>query len=390
MNTRASAITLDTKHTEFLNKFAHEKKHVLPLLQKKKTELIKRLKEMDTINVTDIDIYHKKIKITEELEQVKLQILQIKKNKKNYLKKNVKHIFDYFEEKKNISTTSNDTIDTKGIKSNFENNKIHSFFKIQQPPIPPQIPSVPPNALTMLNKNIVNKYLNNIGEYCYNINSYIYSTDICQSCFKGELKALEDEGILICTHCSRSITYLIENEKPSYKEPPKEVCYYAYKRANHFKEILMQFQAKEMTHISEEQIEKIQAQIKKERITLDQLDYYKMKSILKKLGYNKLYEHIAFIKNRLGIKPPIISPQLEDVLFNLFNETLRPYAKFCPPDRQNYLHYYYTLYKLCELLDERQYLPLIPMLIDDNNRTEQDIVWAQICEELHWQFIPTL
>ena len=39
--------------------------------------------------------------------------------------------------------------------------------------------------------------------------------------------------------------YLIENEKPSYKEPPKEVCFYAYKRINHLREILAQFQAKE-------------------------------------------------------------------------------------------------------------------------------------------------
>ena len=38
--------------------------------------------------------------------------------------------------------------------------------------------------------------------------------------------------------------YLIENEKPSYKEPPKEICFYAYKKINHFKEILAQFQGK--------------------------------------------------------------------------------------------------------------------------------------------------
>ena len=29
---------------------------------------------------------------------------------------------------------------------------------------------------------------------------------------------------------------------------------------------------------------------------------------IKKLGYNKYYEHIPFIKDKLGIKPPIMSP----------------------------------------------------------------------------------
>ena len=33
----------------------------------------------------------------------------------------------------------------------------------------------------------------------------------------------------------------------------------------------------------------------------------KAKDILKKLGYNKFYEHIPFIKDKLGIKPPIMS-----------------------------------------------------------------------------------
>ena len=42
-----------------------------------------------------------------------------------------------------------------------------------------------------------------------------------------------------------------------------------YKRINHFKEILAQFQAKETTYISEEIMDKIKMQIKKERITID-------------------------------------------------------------------------------------------------------------------------
>ena len=39
-------------------------------------------------------------------------------------------------------------------------------------------------------------------------------------------------------------SYLVEHEKPSYKEPPKEVCFYAYKRINHFREYLLNFKQK--------------------------------------------------------------------------------------------------------------------------------------------------
>ena len=182
----------------------------------------------------------------------------------------------------------------------------------------------------------------------------------------------------------------MENEKPSYKEPPKEVCFYAYKRINHFREILAQFQAKETTLIPDEVIEKIKGQITKERITIKQITNRKMKDILKKLGFNKYYEHIPFIKDKLGIKPPIMTPELEDKLCNLCMEIQRPYAKFCPDDRVNFLNYYYTVYKLCELLDETEFLPFFPMLKDREKRIEQDDIWKNICGELNWEFIPTI
>jgi hypothetical protein len=120
------------------------------------------------------------------------------------------------------------------------------------------------------------------------------------------------------------------------------------------------------------------------------MSYKQVKDILKKLGHNKHYEHIPFIKEKLGIKPPIMSPELEDTLCNLFMEIQAPYAKYRPDDRDNFLHYYYTLYKLCELLGQNQYLYHFPMLKDDEKKIEQDEVWKQICDELDWEFIPTL
>ena len=208
--------------------------------------------------------------------------------------------------------------------------------------------------------------------------------------FKGELIPLDDEGVLICNSCSTNVQYLIENEKPSYKEPPKEVCFYAYKKINHFKEILAQFQGKETTQIPVEVIENLKQQIKKERIELSSMTYYKTKDLLKKLGYNKYYEHINFIKNKLGIKPPIISQELEETLCNFFMEIQYPYAKHCPDYRVNFLHYYYVLYKLFELLGESHYLIEIPMLKDREKLIEQDIIWKKICEELDWEFIATI
>jgi hypothetical protein len=95
------------------------------------------------------------------------------------------------------------------------------------------------------------------------ISKYVYPTDICQFCRQGEMIAVESEGIMVCNQCAKHVVFLIDNEKPSYKEPPKEACFYAYKRINHFREILAQFQAKETTSIPDHVLESIKQQIKR-------------------------------------------------------------------------------------------------------------------------------
>jgi len=310
----------------------------------------------------------------DRMNDIKTTIQEIKTKKNEYFLDNSKYIFEYFENKKNIVN-----LDTKVVSS--KNQLVDKFFKIKNENV---------YSHEILNKNIVNKYLCNIDETFLDVNAFIRPTDICQYCFKGELIPLDDEGILICNICAVHIPYLIENEKPSYKEPPKEVCFYAYKKINHFKEILAQYQGKETTQIPFEIIDVIKQQIKKERIELEQLNHYKTKEILKKLGFNKYYEHIAFIKNKLGISPPIMSPELEETLCNLFMELQSPYAKNCPDYRVNFLNYYYVLYKLCELLGEKSYLNDIPMLKDREKLIEQDETWKKMCEELDWEFIATV
>jgi len=367
---KQKSITLDGKHKEFLNEFSKNDNDRIPELKAEKKELELKLENPDE-NLT----LEQKLDITDRIKEIKNTIKELKNKKKEYFLDNSKFIFDYFENKKNISSSSSDV-------SN-KNKLLNTFFKIKQ--------DDSLNALNQTkNNNIVQKYLCNIDDVFLDINSFVCQTDICQYCYKGELIPLEDEGILICNNCSRNIPYLIENEKPSYKEPPKEVCFYAYKRINHFKEILAQFQGKETTQIPPEVIENIKLQIKKERIELHQITNQKTKEILKKLGYNKYYEHIPFIKDKLGIKPPVMSPELEETLCNLFIELQSPYSKYCPDDRVNFLNYYYTAYKLCELLGETQYLQDFPMLKDREKRVEQDQIWKKICEELDWEFISTI
>ena len=367
---KKTAVTLDNKHREFLNDFMKDDYNTIPELKLEKQEI------QHKINSSEVSL-EARLDMEDQIKVLTERIKGLKTKKKEYFLDNSKYIFEYFETKKDIS------VGNKAVASTNKSKIVNSFFKIRDEP-------AIDNTAHIENSNIVQKYLSNIDDMFIDVNSFIYQTDICKVCHVGELIPLEDEGILVCNTCSRSIPYLIENEKPSYKEPPKEVCFYAYKRINHFKEILSQFQGKETTQIPPEVVEDIKVQIKKERIDISQITNAKTKEVLKKLGYNKYYEHIPFIKDKLGIKPPVMSPELEETLCNLFSELQAPYSKYCPDDRVNFLNYYYTAYKLCELLGEEKYLPLFPLLKDKEKRIEQDAIWKQICKELDWEFIHTV
>ena len=363
-----TAITLDNTHQDFLKEFSKDYDEKIPKLKMEKRKVKHRL-----ANVKSLE---DKLNLQDKLKELNTEINNLRLKKKEYFLDNSNYIFEYFENKKNISSVANNN-------NNNKNTLVNNFFKIKD--------NAKDDSDNESRNNIVHKYLYNVNKDEFlNMNAYVKSTDVCQYCSKGEMIPMEDEGIMVCNLCAKMVTYLLENDKPSYKEPPNEVSFYAYKRINHFKEILAQFQGKETTQIPPEVIDNIKLQIKKERIGLDEITNSKTKEILKKLGYNKYYEHIQFIKDKLGIKPPVMSQELEGTMCNLFMELQAPYSKFCPGDRVNFLNYYYTAYKLCELLGETQYLEFFPMLKDRDKRIEQDNIWKKICEELDWSFIPTI
>ena len=358
-------LQLDGKHENYIKEFTQDESTILPKLIEKRKELYNKFTEKcSTIS------FDEKIELKEQINHIDNEIKSKKCKKKQYFLDNSKFIFEYFENKKDISNCNNKT------------KVLDTFFNIKN--------EDDTEKNTNETQNNVLKYFYNIDNRIIDINNFVVASDICQYCNKGEIIPVEQEGILVCNVCSKYTRFLVDNDKPTYKEPPKEVCFYAYKRINHFREILAQFQAKETTLIPEEVLENVKLQIKKERITIHQLTNKKAKEILKKLGYNKYYEHIPFIKDKLGIRPPIMSPELEERLCNLFMDIQGPYSKYCPEDRVNFLNYYYTVYKLCELLEQRQFLPFFPMLKDREKRIEQDEIWKKICFELEWEFIPTI
>jgi hypothetical protein len=366
--------TIDEKHTEMLNYFYDIETRIIPSLIIEKKNLKQKLRELTT---NKIDVY---MDIRDKIEAINKEITLLKSKKKQYLLDNSKHIFEYFEEKKKVSCGDN----------NQNVNVLNSFFKIHAKT--EQSSNVNSDKYSQSKKSYQN-YWKNVNNEILNIHDFIIPSDVCEICHQGELIPQDEEGILICNNqnCGKFITYIIDSSKPTNKEPPNEVSYTAYIRLNHFKEILSQFQAKETTQIPDEVIEAIRNRIKKERITdITLINYDKMRDILRKLGFNKYFEHIQYINSQFGIKPPIMNEELHETLCVLFIEIQKPWAVHCPANRTNFFNYTYTLYQLCVLLDQTQYLPYIPMMKDREKQLEQDMIWKKVCNDLDWEFFPTV
>jgi hypothetical protein len=371
------ASTIDEKHTEMLERFQNIESTIIPEIRKEIAQLKEKIL---SLNDNQIETF---MDIRDRIYHLKSKIKILKQEKKHYLLENSKYIFQYFEDKKQISNTSNLPI----IKSN---NALNSFFKIKPSS---QVDVLANESSQNQPKKSYQNYWRNVSNEITNIQDFVITTDVCEICSSGELIPQDEEGILICNNpqCGKFITYIIDGSKPANKEPPNEVSYTAYIRLNHFKEILSQFQAKETTQIPEEVINAIKARIKKERIKdMSLINYDKMRDILRKLGYNKYFEHIQYINSLFGIKPPIMNEELHETLCVLFIEIQKPWATHCPANRTNFFNYTYTLHQLCVLLDQTQYLPYIPMMKDREKQLEQDMIWKKVCNDLDWVFFPSV
>jgi len=213
---------------------------------------------------------------------------------------------------------------------------------------------------------------------------------VCDSCGE-DMKISINDATISCPHCGFHKLVLMDSDKPSYKDPPREVSYYAYKRINHFNEWLAQFQAKESTDIPEDVFKNIQGQIKKERIQASSLNRSKIREILKKLKYNSYYEHVPHILSRLnGHTAPVMDRETEEKLRYLFKEIQPSFQKHCPAERSNFLSYSYVLYKLCELLELDDFLHCFPLLKNRDKLYAQDKIWEKICKDLQWEFIRSI
>ncbi len=369
--------TVDAKHNTKI-KYFKELKKSLPAKKKKLSNFkdqYQKLMAKTLRNFTDEE-FEIKSDLEDKIEILEKEVNQIESGieEKEYYQNTSDILFNYYDNsnktsqkgqvKEQINLKSGKTVMDWLNKSNQVNNTSKQ--------------DICDNYLSLTDPSFVKNVKNNYEDFCLKCNI--------------EKKTHLADGCMVCQNCGQVDYIVIDSDKPSYKDPPKEISYFAYKRINHFNEWLAQFQAKETTDIPQELYDQILIEIKKERIdNMGDLTPSKVREILKKLKKNKYYEHVPHIINKLnGLPPPIMSRETEEELRRMFKEIQIPFAKFCPKDRKNFLSYSYVLHKFVELLELDQFLDCFILLKSREKLHQQDLIWKQICDYLKWEFIPSV
>jgi hypothetical protein len=216
----------------------------------------------------------------------------------------------------------------------------------------------------------------------------------CAEC-GGDLVQIQDISALVCKQCGLSKQYLeLGMRSISYDEEISRdtKSQFSYKRLTHLTQWIDSLQAKENTTIPDELIDAVRNEFRKHRLlSKSDITSQRVKMFLKKLNLSRWYEHTNHIVNLINGAPALRLPQdLEERLKTMFLQIQHPFEKHRPKNRKNFFSYAYVLYKLCQLLGEDQYLPLFPLLKSTEKLRVQDDIWRNICNELRWEFIPTV
>ena len=406
-----NAKTLYTFHSQQIDKLKNDKTNVSDL----KAELLTKEKRLADVELeftgpsiiqtaTDIHMLTSCAKLEKEIQDLKERISQIESGAdvENYFLRVGDILFSYSDAQERIAGGERPVESNKKVR--VPANSVYSYFA---PEVSDTVSLA--DGKTVEPEKKASNISNNIGFKrdkaletflsALNPDSLHHDVAVADSiaedygnCPVCDTEMYLNETFLDCPGCGFRDMILIDSEKPSYKDPPREMSYYAYKKINHLNEWLAQFQAKETTEISQAVLDQIRAELRKDRITdMSKLKPSKLKEVIKKLKLNRCYDHVAHVLNRLnGISAPVLSREVEEKLRFMFKEIQFSFVKHCPKKRSNFLSYSFVLYKFCELLELDEYLPCFPLLKSREKLYMQDKIWQKICEDMGWEFIRTV
>jgi hypothetical protein len=231
-------------------------------------------------------------------------------------------------------------------------------------------------------------------------NVYIKSSinNICKNCDINLI--IGGSGQLVCEECGICISTLELPDELSYKEKQNYISKtpFTYDKTSYLSTWLKSTQAKDKVDLPEDLIDKVKAELLKQRITeTKNINYDCIRSILKKLKYNKYYICIPRILLKLTDTTPLqLTPEMEIQLERCFKMIVTAFENH-KRERKSLLSYSYIICKLYQMYGLHDYVQFLPMLKDNSKIRDHDIIYRKIVEEIApkdpttpWSFTPTI
>lgn len=201
------------------------------------------------------------------------------------------------------------------------------------------------------------------------------------------MQVMTGSSEMLCDHCGYiyELKGTVFDDNQFYSQDGIRYKHAGYEPSKHCKCWLERIQARETNTITEKQLSKIEACIKrdgisnKKRITIEQFRRY-----LKDSGLTELNEHVALIKRLVtGVVPPQLTYSETQDITNSFSKAVKAYNLIRPSNKSNMLFYPFLLWKLIEMhvrgYSKRKSLLSFIHLQGTQTLIQNDQIWMRIC-----------
>lgn len=225
--------TLDIQHTNKLSDFQKLQDHIHEL--KAEIKCIEtslgdfKEKQAQGYEPTEQEILDQ-IALQDKREQKQSELnAVVEKDEVDYFTNTAPLLFQYYDIVEKGNEASQPTLIGAG------NNNILQFFKKTTASNETMMGSNESFSNAIDRASILDRYLWLTDEnYVKGILSE--TKDKCLHCGSSNKSFLMNEGMIHCNSCDNVEFVLMDHDRPSYKDPPKEVTYFSYKRKNHLNE----------------------------------------------------------------------------------------------------------------------------------------------------------
>ena len=252
------------KEITFLLDEFNEESNSQPVVKVKKSRRGRKKKEdkdkkpVKMISTSTIKTYDEYYTLLEEKKDLVKRVEKVKNQEDitNYYLENGELIFQYYDQKQNPNfmkkkrtshnkkTMKKDSIlyylmkNRRKTPEEEEEEKEKEKEETDEKDIKPANPDdgIYKGRLKYIGKNdVIDKYMRKMDPNYQIPLEYDDNIDYCEKC-KCSMTIVHSEGIIRCEKCGMQEDILIDSDKPSYKDPPRELSYFSYKKLNHLSE----------------------------------------------------------------------------------------------------------------------------------------------------------